>query len=194
MPYGTGEWGWGLDWMETRGRRGRVLLVRGEEQERSSSRRKSFGSLVSRGRKKKAFFNGKEIQQRGGGDRERGDKNCFSHGGNKVFPYTFILVENWNWAEKGKGGFLFLFFLPLLFPRPFPFPFLSLPPSIPSDPRHLAINSKTSPPSPPLPPTPSLDYLASAAAPAAAASVSVSTLLPSRAGSKDALVQFGEKI
>ncbi len=156
------------------GRRGCVLLVRGEEQERSSSRRKSFGSLVSRGRKKKAFFNGKEIQQRGGGDRERGDKNCFSHGGNKVFPYTFILVENWNWAEKGKGGFLFLFFLPLLFPRPFPFPFLSLPPSIPSDPRHLAINSKTSPPSPPLPPTPSLDYLASAAAPAAAAAASVS--------------------
>ena len=26
------------------------------------------------------------------------DKNCFSHGGNKVFfPYTFILVGNWNW-------------------------------------------------------------------------------------------------
>ena len=55
------------------------------------SRGISRGDGRERGEKKKE--KGKEDEE----ERVR-DKNCFSHGGNKVFfPYTFILVGNWNW-------------------------------------------------------------------------------------------------
>ncbi len=112
--------------------------------------------MVSRFKEKKPLlpppspvFNGKEIQRggaRGEGRERRGqeDKNCFSHGTNKVSfsssPFsplhTFILVENWNpTAEEKKKRAAFSFGLFLLSSP-------SLPPSIPSDPRHLAINSK----------------------------------------------------